>query len=209
MTDLSPGSADRRFRWWRPAFDLGAGVVMFALAFVGIAASDVSGGGSQTYWSLLAIVFGVICLALDWVHEPRGTAWWKAALRTALHWLGVLVAIELVYIFISTGRLTNADTGLLNGTILALGTFTSGVHTNWRVAVIGAALGLGTAAVAYVEQYLWVLFALALLALGHHHRRRPHARPRSLTGRAMCASGRGVRSDRSRRLAGRRSGTRS
>ena len=53
----------------------------------------------------------------------------------------------------------------MNGAILALGTFTSGVHTNWRVAVIGAALGLGTAAVAYVEQYLWILFALALLAL--------------------------------------------
>ena len=75
------------------------------------------------------------------------------------------MAIELVYIFISTGRLTNADTGLLNGTILALGTFTSGVHANWRL-LIGAALGLGTAAVAYVEQYLWVLFAVALLALG-------------------------------------------
>ena len=54
-------------------------------------------------------------MALDWVHEPRGTAWWKAALRTALHWLGVLVAIELVYVFIDAGRLTNADTGLLNG----------------------------------------------------------------------------------------------
>ena len=105
-------------------------------------------------------------MALDWVHEPRGTAWWKAALRTALHWLGVLVAIELVYVFIDAGRLTNADTGLLNGTILALGTFTSGVHTNWRLVVIGTALGLGTAAVAYIEQYLWILFALALLALG-------------------------------------------
>ena len=32
--------------------------------------------------------------------------------------------------------------------------------------MIGAALGLGTAAVAYIEQYLWILFALALLALG-------------------------------------------
>ena len=45
---------------------------MFVLAFVGIAASDVS-TASQTYWSLLAIVFGLICLGLDWVHEPRGT----------------------------------------------------------------------------------------------------------------------------------------
>ena len=40
------------------------------------------------------------------------------------------------------------------------------MHTNWRLAVIGVALGLGTAAVAYVEQYLWILFVLALAALG-------------------------------------------
>ena len=78
----------------------------------------------------------------------------------------MLLAIELVYVLIAAGRLTNADTGLMNGTILALGTFTSGVHTNWRVAVIGVALGLGTAAVGYVEQYLWILFVLALPTLG-------------------------------------------
>ena len=91
----------------------------------------------------------------------------------------MLLAIELVYLLIAAGRLTNADTGLMNGDILALGTFTSGVHTNWRVAVIGAALGLGTAAVGYIEQYLWILFVLALLAARPHHRRRPHARPRA------------------------------
>jgi hypothetical protein len=156
---------DRRFDSWRPTFDLVAGAVMFVLAFIGIAASDVT-TTSQTYWLLLAIVFGLICLGLDWVHEPRGTSWWKAALKTGLHWFGVLLAIELVYVLISAGRLTNADTGLLNGTILALGTFTSGVHTNWRIALIGLTLGLGTAAVAYVEQYLWILFILALLTLG-------------------------------------------
>jgi hypothetical protein len=163
MTDVPTG---RRLEAWRPTFDLIAAAAMLVLAFVGIAASDVSGGGSQAYWSLLAIVFGLICMGLDWVHEPRGTAWWKAALKTALHWLGVLLAIELVYYFIAAGRLTNADTGLLNGTILALGTFTSGAHTNWRLVVIGVALGLGTIVVAYVESYLWVLFALSLLALG-------------------------------------------
>jgi hypothetical protein len=150
---------------WRPMFDVTAGAAMLVLAFIGIAATDVS-TATQTYWSLIAIVFGLICLGLDWVHEPRGTQWWKAALRTALHWFGVLLAIELVYVLIAAGRLTNADTGLMNGTLLALGTFTSGVHTNWRVAVIGIALGLGTAAVGYVEQYLWVLFVLALAALG-------------------------------------------
>ena len=106
----------------------------------------------------------------------------------------MLLAIELVYVLIAAGRLTNADTGLMNGTILALGTFTSGVHTNWRVAVIGVALGLGTAAVGYVEQYLWILFVLALARPRRHHRRRPDARPREAarrrTRRGRVRSGR-------------------
>lgn len=154
-----------RIASWRPIFDVSAGGVMFALAFIGIAASDVT-SRSQTYWSVIAIVFGLICLGLDWVHEPRGTGWWKAALRTGLHWVGVLMAIELVFFLIASGRINNANVGLMNGTIVALGTFTSGVHTNWRVATIGVALGLGTAAVAYVEQYLWILLILALVTLG-------------------------------------------
>lgn len=166
MTDLTDPPLNRRFAFWRPAFDVTAGGIMMLLAFFGIAASDAGGGSSQTYWSLLAIVFGLVCILLDWIHEPPGTPWVQPVARTALHWLGVLIAIELVYVFIDAGRLTNAGTGLLNGTILALGTFTSGVHTNWRMVVIGAALGLGTAAVAYVEQYLWILLLLAIVAIG-------------------------------------------
>lgn len=156
-----PGS---RIESWRPMFDVTAGGVMFALAFVGIAASGVS-TRSQAYWVFLTILFGLICLGLDWVHEPRGTQWWKAALKTVLHWFGVLLAIELVHLMIASGRLTNADTGLISGVIIALGTFTSGVHTNWRIAAVGLGLGLGTAAVGYLERYLWILFLLALATL--------------------------------------------
>ena len=159
----SPAS-DSRITSWRPMFDVIAGGTMLVLAFIGVAASDVS-TRSQSYWSLIAIVFGLICLGLDWVHEPRGTDWWKDALRTLVHWLGVLLAIELVYLLIAAGRLGNASVGLMNGALLALGTFTSGVHSNWRVALIGIALGLATAAVAYVERYLWVLLLLALATL--------------------------------------------
>ncbi len=163
MADMAPVET-RRIDAWRPTFDAIIGGVMLLLAFGGVALSDVS-QGSQIYWSGLAIVFGLLCVALDWIHEPRGTAWAGPTLRTALHWFGVLAALELVFIFIGAGRLTNADTGLFNGVVLALGTYTCGVYANWRLMVIGVALGLGTAAVAYVEQYLWILFLLALLAL--------------------------------------------
>ena len=146
-------------------FDVSIGGAMLLLAFIGIAASDVSSGRTQTYWLVLAVAFGLLSILLDWVHEPPGTAWAAPMLLTAVHWLGVLAAIELVHVFIDAGRLSNANIGLLNGVIVALGTFSGGVRTNWRLMVIGAALGLGTAAVAYVEQYLWILFALAVLAL--------------------------------------------
>lgn len=163
MADM-PSPETRRIDAWRPTFDAIIGGVMLLLAFIGVAASDVT-QTSQLYWSGIAIVFCVLCVALDFIHEPPGTAWAGPTLRTTLHWLGVLAALELVFIFIGAGRLTNADTGLFNGVVLALGTYTCGVHANWRLMVIGVALGLGTAVVAYVEQYLWILLILALLAL--------------------------------------------
>lgn len=161
MTDL-----DRlEERPWRHVADLVVGGAMLALAFVGIAASDVSGSGSQTYWTALAVGFAVASYGLQWLHAGRDFAAGRRGLAMAAHWVGVVAAVELVYLFIAAGRLTNADAGLLNGLVLALGTFLAGVHGGWRLAVIGAAIGLATVAVAWLEQYLWVLLGLAVLAL--------------------------------------------
>ena len=171
----------RTHHWtWRSVFDVVVAGLMLVLAFVGIGASDVSGAGSEVYWSGLAIGFGLAALAVDWVHAGEGYTWVSSLVDTAVHWLGVFAAIQLVYFFIASGRVANADTGLVNGLLLALGTFLYGVHANWRLIVIGAALGLSTMAVAYLEQYLWVLFGLAILALVVIllvARYRSHARP--------------------------------
>ena len=152
-------------RNWRTAFDLVVWVAMLMLAFAGIGASDVSGAGSQTYWSVLAVGFGLAAFAVDWVHADEDFHWGRDALLMAGQWIGVLAAVQLVYLFIASGRLANADAGLVNGLVLALGTFLCGVRANWRLMVIGATIAFATAAVAYLEQYLWVLFGLAIVAL--------------------------------------------
>lgn len=141
------------------------GLVMIALAFAGIAASDVSALHTQGYWTLLTVGFAIASLVMDWLHSEHGFRMTVGALRLALLWVGVFVAIELVYFFIAAGRFTNADTGLVNGLILALGTFASGLYVNWRLVVVGVALAFATVAAAYVEQYLWVLLGVALLAV--------------------------------------------
>ncbi len=145
--------------------DLAVGAGLLGLAFVGVAASDVYGGGSQALWSLITLIYAAACLGLQWLHGGGESRSLRGLGRLAVHWLGVLAAIQLVYLFIAAGRLTSADDGLVNGAILALGTYLAGVHGDWRMLVIGVAVAVGTAAAALVEQYVWVLLAIGLIAL--------------------------------------------
>ena len=79
MTDLD--SIEERP--WRHVADFVVGGAMLALAFVGIAASDVSGTGSQTYWTILAVAFGVASYGLQWIHAGRDFGRTRGALAMA------------------------------------------------------------------------------------------------------------------------------
>lgn len=89
----------------------------------------------------------------------------RSVFAILLHWFGVFCAIQLVYYFVASGRMANADTGLANGIVLALGAFLAGVHLNWRFLILGAAIGAAAAGVAFVEEYLWILLGIAILAI--------------------------------------------
>lgn len=141
------------------------GLVMLLLAFFAIAGSDVSAKSTQWYWSALVLLFAVVAFVSDRLHTEHDIADIKSGLTIALHWLGVFLAIELVHYFVSSGRIANADIGLTNALILALGCFLFGIHGSWRFIVIGAGLAAATWAVALVEEYLWVLFCVAIVAV--------------------------------------------
>jgi hypothetical protein len=150
---------------WRSVVDAGLGIAMLGFGFLGIAALDDTGTGSQAYWSLLTIGFAAAALVVEWIHADEKFEWGRGTLRILLHWVGVLVAIQFAYLFIAEGRAAAQVPGLVNGAILALGTYLCGVHTDWRLVVIGAALGFATAAVAILSRYLWALVLVAALAL--------------------------------------------
>ena len=156
--------ADRDWSW-RSIVDAVLGIAMLVFGFLGIAALDDTGTGSQAYWSLLTIGFGAAALIMEWVHADAKFEWGRGTLRILAHWIGVLIAVQLVYIFIAEGRTAGAVPGLVNGSLLALGTYLCGVHTDWRLVVIGAALAFATVTVAILSRYLWVLLLLAVVAL--------------------------------------------
>ena len=67
------------------------------------------------------------------------------------------------------GRMMNADASALAAlTVLALGTFTAGVHiAAWRICLVGIVLAIGVPAIAWLEQsaLLLLLIALVLVAV--------------------------------------------
>jgi hypothetical protein len=150
---------------WRRTFDGVIAAAMVLAAFIAIGASDASYAASQPYWLGLAAAFGLAALAIEWVHRDAAFSLSRVAPRLALHWIGVIAALEAVFLFIDAGRLAGAGVGLTNGAILALGAFLAGVHGNWRLLVVGVAIGLAAVLVALVEQYVWLLVGLGLVAV--------------------------------------------
>ena len=123
------------------------------------------GGAPKVYWTALVVIYAVAAYTVDRLHSGVSFKDVRRALSLALHWVGVFAAMLLVYYFTASGRFANANIGLANGLVLALGAFLYGVHGNWRFMVIGGALGLGTLGVAFTEEYLWILFGIVVLAL--------------------------------------------
>ncbi|WP_193140926.1 MULTISPECIES: hypothetical protein [unclassified Meridianimarinicoccus] len=141
------------------------GLVVLGLAFGTIAVTDVSSAGSLLYWNLLVILVAAASLANSRYHAGLKLTDFRTILPMLLHWLAVLVVIHLLFLLVSTGRMANADVGLTCAFILTLGTVLDGIRGNWRMIVLGLALGLLTIGMAIVEQYVWVLLIVALLAI--------------------------------------------
>jgi hypothetical protein len=156
---------------------------VFVLAIFGIAYNSYSKQSIVGYWELLALVICVVCIGSGWPHAHDKKARLRLVWTQALHWLAFLVAMNLV-LLPNVQRMMDADaTSLAILMLLALGTFTAGVHIlAWQICLVGVVMAVGVPASAWMERsaLLLGLGALALLGIGLAswlHIRRSGARP--------------------------------
>jgi hypothetical protein len=143
-------------------------LLVLILALLGVAYTSFARTPITTYWVVLAPFIGIICVVTRWrdveSREQRVRLIWTQA----LHWVAVLLAMRLMYVA-DVSRMMNADASALAAlTVLALGTFTAGIHiASWRICLVGAVLALGVPAIAWLEQsaLLLLLVAVVLVAL--------------------------------------------
>jgi hypothetical protein len=156
-------------------------ILMLVLAIFGVAYASTAPQAMTNYWTILCPIFGIICVATQWRDVEGPAAHWHLIWTQAFHWMAVILSMYLV-LLVSVKRMMNADANaLVILTLLALGTFTAGVRhaAGWRVCLVGAVLGLGVPAIAWLEQstlllllIATVLIALAVLYFTHQRRER-------------------------------------
>jgi hypothetical protein len=155
-------------------------VVLLTLSAVGIAISEILPRAAFGYWLAMVPVFGGISLFAGWSRAREQGMTAVGVLRSQLlHWIALAVAVCLVFLLEYTGRMSSEDAALVflleyTGRMssedaalvallaLALTTFLAGVHFDWRYCVIGALLAAAVAALAVLQEFLWVIVIAAV-----------------------------------------------
>jgi hypothetical protein len=121
------------------------GVIMILLgllALVGIGMTDFSPQLSHWYWLAMVMVTGIACVVMEWWRgRKKGLTGMAIIKHEVLIWLGVLVAVNMVYFLLHSGRLDSENTGLVILLILTLATFLVGLRLGWRLCVLGSCWG--------------------------------------------------------------------
>src|SRR5215468_3229947 len=141
-------------------------LLVLVLAVFGVAYTSFSKTPITTYWIVLAPFIGLICVITRWRDAENREQRLRLIWTQALHWAAVLVAMRLMFVA-DVSRMMNADASALAAlTVLALGTFTAGVHiAAWRICVVGIVLALGVPAIAWLEQSTLLLLLIAVVVV--------------------------------------------
>jgi hypothetical protein len=143
--------------------------LVLILTTVGVAYTSFSKQPITGYWELLAPLIALVCIGSGWDSATDNAARFRLMGTQAVHWLAFLLVMNML-LLPSVQRIFSAQaTGLAIFTLLALGTFTAGVHVlSWQVCLLGLIMALGIPAIAWIENsaLLVLLVVAAVLGIG-------------------------------------------
>jgi hypothetical protein len=141
-------------------------LLVLVLALFGIAYTSFARMPMTLYWVALAPLIGVICVVTRWPETRDREECLRLVWTQALHWTAVLLAMHLIFVA-DVAKMMNADASALAVlTLLALGTFTAGIHiAAWRICLVGFLMGAGVPGIAWLDQSALLLLLVALILI--------------------------------------------
>jgi hypothetical protein len=191
MSEIEPGrndvavssrtrSAVVHFLWQQLPY-----IVALVLAIAGVAYTNASHQPLIRYWEFLALAIGVVCVINKWPEIDGKEARWRLIWTQALHWIAVLVTMNIMLASGVQQLLPTPATSLVLLVLLALGTFLAGVSLlSLQIAFLGLAMGLAVPAISWLQQSVifFLLGAALLIGLGITFWLSQDRRPRATRG---------------------------
>ena len=172
-----PAAAPPRRSFWLRELPF---TIVLILTIAGVAYTTFAKQPIALYWEILAPIIALVCVAAGWQEAGDKNGRLRLIVTQALHWFAFLLVMNLMLLSSVQRIFTAQATGLAVFTLLALGTFTAGVHVlSWQVCLLGLIMALGIPAIAWIENsaLLVVPIAVAVVGVGavlwwHWHQRR-------------------------------------
>jgi hypothetical protein len=98
-------------------------IAVLTLAVSGVAYTNISHQSLVGYWEFLAVATGVLCVVTEWEHAQDKQARFQLMWTQALHWVAILVTMNIVLLSGVQRMLPSPATSLVLLTLLALGSF--------------------------------------------------------------------------------------
>jgi hypothetical protein len=143
--------------------------LVLILTLLGVAYTSLLKQPIMGYWELLVPVIGLVCVGSGWSSAYDKKVRMQLIGTQALHWASFLLVMNMI-LLPSVQTILNANaTGLAVLMLLALGTFTAGVHIlSWQICLLGIIMALCVPAAAWIEASALIvaLISMAALAIG-------------------------------------------
>jgi hypothetical protein len=142
-------------------------IAVLTLAVLGVAYTNISHQPLVGYWEFLALATAVLCVVTEWENAEDRQARFRLIWTQALHWLSILVTMNIVLLSGVRQMLPAPATSLVLLTLLALGTFLAGVNLlSLQICFLGLAMALAVPAIAWFKQSALFLALAAIFLLG-------------------------------------------
>ena len=141
--------------------------LVLILTTIGVAYTSFSKKPITGYWEVLAPLIALVCVGAGWENANDNQKKIRLIVTQALHWIAFIVVMNMMLLASVQRDFSAGATGLAIFTLLALGTFTAGVHVlSWQVCLLGLIMALGIPAIAWIENSALLLILLAAVAVG-------------------------------------------
>lgn len=136
------------------------------LIMVGLFLANYSPQAADWYWSLMFPIFGLVCLGHQLAAgKTHGMSAWQVPLQQALHWLGPIVAVRIIFLQLARGQMAADSVALMILLVLAVTAYLAGIHFDRSFVWVSIILTVAALAGTEVETYLWLIVVLGVLLL--------------------------------------------